>query len=202
MEAYRIHVLENGDPPASVFAFCRSLGISEADFFTHFPSLEALESEIWAACVHNVRETLEADEDYPDYPPRQKALAFFYTFVESILGQRSWFLARFPKDFPACDPRSLNKFREAFLEWAKPVAKEEVGDGMVASRLKADKGLAKLLYGHFRSILKYYLEDDSAGFEQTDAYIEKSSRLFFDLADTRVPESAIDLFRFLSGRKS
>jgi len=202
MEAYRRHVLEHGSPPPSVFAFCQALEVEEEEFFRKFPSLEALEGEIWAERIQHVVATLEADEEYAEYPPRQKALAFFYTFIESILGQRSWFLARFPREYPASDPASLKAFREAFMEWARPVAKEEAGDGPIASRLKADKVVARLLYAHFRSILKYYLEDDSRGFEKTDAYIEKSSRLFFDLADTRVPESAADFLRFLAGKKA
>ena len=201
METYRIHVLENGSPPPSVFSFCRALGIGEEEFFEAFPTLEVFESEIWAERVRHVRGILESDEEYPAYPPRQKALAFFYTFLESMRGQRSWFLAWFPRDFPARDPGTLSRFREAFLEWARPVAAEEVGGGGMAGRLRADKGVARLLYAHFRAILKFHLEDDSDRFERTDAFVEKSVRLFFDLADTRVPESAADLFRFLSGKK-
>lgn len=201
MEKYRIHVLENGSPPPSVFAFCRSLGIGEEEFFEAYPTLEAFESEIWAEPVRHVRRVLEADEEYPDYPPRQKALSFFYTFLESIRGQRSWFLARFPRDFPARDPEVLSRFRNAFLEWAYPVAAEEVNTGGLAERIRADRGVGRLLYAHFRAIVKFHLEDGSDGFERTDAFVEKSVRLFFDLADTRVPESATDLFRFLSGKK-
>ena len=201
METYRIYVLENGKPPPSVFAFCRLLEIGEEEFFAEFPTLESLEGAIWAERVHHVREMLEADEEYATYPPRQKALAFFYTFLEAIRGQRSWYLARFPRKFPAPDPKTLERFRKSFLEWAEPVAAEEVGEGKLATKLKADKKVAKLLYGHFRAILKYHLEDDSENFESTDAFVEKSSRLFFDLADTRIPESAADFFRFLSGKK-
>ncbi|MFP4358266.1 MAG: hypothetical protein ACLFSZ_07530 [Puniceicoccaceae bacterium] len=201
METYRMHVLENGSPPPSVFAFCRVLGIGEEEFFEAFPTLDVFESEIWAERVRHVREVLDADEEYAAYPPRQKALAFFYTFLESIRGQRSWFLARFPREFPARDPERLGRFRDVFLEWACPVAAEEVGAGKLAERLRADKGVARLLYAHFRAILKFHLEDGSDRFERTDAFVEKSVRLFFDLADTRVPESAADLLRFLSGKK-
>ena len=201
MDAYRTYVLENGVPPPSVYAFCKLLGAEEEKFFERYSTLGAFESEIWAERVDHVRKTLKEDGEYGDYPPRQKALAFFYTFLESIKGQRSWYLVRFPKEFAVQDPKVLAKFRTSFLEWATPVAKEEAGEGQIATKLKAEKVMAKLLYAHFRSILKFYLEDESQGFEKTDAFVEKSSRLFFDLADTRVPESAADLLRFLSGRK-
>ncbi|MEM0965147.1 MAG: hypothetical protein AAGJ81_03210 [Verrucomicrobiota bacterium] len=201
IEAYRIHVLEEGEPPASVYAFCSKIGIEESEFFKEFSSLEALESEIWAERIRFVRDTLNGDKDYADYSPHQKSLAFFYTFLEAIMGQRSWYLARFPREYPSRDPLFLQGFRRSFMEWANEVAQEN-RDGAIAKRINAKTIVANLLYAHFRSIIKFALEDKSKGFERTDAYVEKSTRLFFELADANLAESAVDLFRFLSGRQS
>ena len=49
-------------------------------------------------------------------------------------------------------------------------------------------------------MVEFTLADDSSGFERTDAYIEKSVRLAFDVIGTQAVDSAFDLFRFLSGR--
>ncbi len=198
---YRLIVLETGAPPPTVYAFCKTVGIEEERFFEKFSSLDSLEKEIWAERVDHVVRTLDADEDYRDYAPRQKVLAFLFTFLESIKGQRSWFLARYPRCLTDRDPAVLRKFKGRYTEWADEVAKEAVSDQSALKRLRPEKALTKALYLHFRSVLKYYLEDESDGFEKTDAYIEKTVRLVFDLTDTSVPDSALDLFRFLSGGK-
>ena len=54
-----------------------------------------------------------------------------------------------------------------------------------------------------RSVIDYFVKDTSRGFERTDAYIEKSTALAFDVMQTQAIDSAFDLLRFLApGRKS
>ena len=202
LAAYRRHVLEHGKPPASVYRFCRDIGIGEADFYEHFSSLQVLEGAIWAERIHHVRSLLAADEEYAAYPPRQKVLAFDYTFLEAIRGQRSWYLLRFPRCQREAEGTRLRKFRQAFLDWAEPVADELAGENTLAERLRAPAVTARLLYAHFCSVLRFHLEDESESFERTDAYIEKTVRLFFDVAEFRAPQSALDLVRFLQGSRS
>lgn len=199
-EIYRHTVLETGSPPPSVYAFCKEAGIEEASFFEEFSSLDSLEGEIWAERIDHVVGILSSDPEYAGYPPREKVLAFLYTFLEAIKGHRSWFLVRFPRKMTDRDPAVLNRFRERFHDWANPIAAEALADRGPLKRLNPDRLLKKTLYFHFRTVVKYYLEDDSPGFEKTDAYVEKTVRLLFDLVETNLPDSAVDLFRFLSGK--
>lgn len=202
LEAYRHHLLEHGTPPASVYRFCREAGVDEAEFYEHFSSLSSLEGAVWAERVHHVRSLLAADEEYAAYPPRQKVLAFDYTFLEAIRGQRSWYLLRFPRCQREAEGPRLRKFRRAFLDWAEPVADELAGENTLAERLRAPAVTARLLYAHFCSVIRFHLEDESEAFARTDAYVEKSVRLFFDVAEFRAPQSAFDLLRFLQGSRS
>jgi hypothetical protein len=50
---------------------------------------------------------------------------------------------------------------------------------------------------HWRSVLEYFLKDESQGFERTDAFIEKTVEFAFDLLRTQAIDSAADLARFL-----
>ncbi|MEM0969346.1 MAG: hypothetical protein AAGJ31_08360, partial [Verrucomicrobiota bacterium] len=52
----------------------------------------------------------------------------------------------------------------------------------------------------FLSTIDFYLRDESKGFERTDAYIEKTSTLAFDLIGSSAIDSAVDLVRFLTQR--
>jgi hypothetical protein len=51
-------------------------------------------------------------------------------------------------------------------------------------------------------ILLFWKEDDSAGFEKTDAAVEKSVNLAFDLIGKGAVDSAIDFAKFLYQNKS
>ena len=55
----------------------------------------------------------------------------------------------------------------------------------------------EVLYIHWRSVLEYFLKDESTRFERTDAFIEKTVELAFDLLRTQAVDSAADLIRFL-----
>ena len=46
-------------------------------------------------------------------------------------------------------------------------------------------------------LLKYWMDDNSAGFENTDIAIEKSVRAIFDVFDTQPLESVLDFGKFL-----
>ena len=49
----------------------------------------------------------------------------------------------------------------------------------------------------FMFILKFWLEDNSKGFEKTDIIIEKSVNTVVDLLDTKPLDNIIDLGKFL-----
>jgi len=90
--------------------------------------------------------------------------------------------------------------RHAFTEFAGRVLDGGKGNGEVACRGNLTRAYPLGFFGHLLSVIEFNLDDTSKGFERTDAYIEKSVRLAFDLIGTQAVDSAFDLFRFLSGR--
>src|SRR4051812_23410469 len=79
LKAYRHTVLREGKQPASVYAFCESIGISENEFYEHYSSFDALEKEIWKGYVGTVTRSLHADKSFASFSVREKILAFYYT---------------------------------------------------------------------------------------------------------------------------
>jgi len=59
---------------------------------------------------------------------------------------------------------------------------------------KALRGMAWL---QFMSVLLFWLKDESKGFNRTDVFIEKSLKFSFDLTDSNVISSFIDLNKFV-----
>lgn len=209
--AYWDWVLTRDKSPRSVYALAKDAEWGEDDFFKIYPSLEAVESTFWADTVKATIDTLEADEEYPTYPPEQQLLAFYYTYIEHITRYRSRFLARFPKKPTACAFKQTAKMRKAFESFVENRGETPSGEAETAPKMERKKCDWKVERGElegkahwlqFMFILRFWLEDDSEGFEATDALIEKSVRFTTELKETRVLESAFDLGRFLVGRMS
>ena len=192
--------METGDAPASVFVFARDLDISEREFFENFGSFEGLESLIWEDMVRDTVHAVESGADWAGFSAQQKLLAFHFAFCEKILGERSFFLARFPRLERGCPAASLSDMSAAFRDFAGRIIEEGLDRGELAMRGPLSRAYPMGFFGHFLSVIDFNLSDSSRGFERTDAYIEKSVRLAFDVVGTQAVDSAFDLFRFLSGR--
>jgi hypothetical protein len=55
---------------------------------------------------------------------------------------------------------------------------------------------------HLGFVIHFWKQDDSAGFEKTDAVIEKSVNLAFDLISKGAVDSAIDFAKFMYQTKT
>lgn len=199
VDCYLEWLFEHGAPPASVVALCRHAGIGEKDFYRIFPSFQALEASIWCGLVDDTVAVLEADDKYPEDPPRQKMAAFYYTFLETALERRSFLLLRFQGVQLMSPPRSLRRMQDAFQTFASALLDEASESGQIARCGKLSRLYPGLLYLQLLFVLDFWLKDDSEGFQRTDALVEKSIALTFDLLETRAIDSAIDFVRFLSG---
>lgn len=197
--AYMDFLLDKGCPPSSVYSFCKEQGIAEKLFYAHFASFAALEGKLWSNMVEETRQTLEADEDYSAYPSRQKLAAFYYTFLELALNSRSYLLLRFPGVQLVNPPVYIKKFQAAFEEFIKPLLEEAKDNKEIATRGKLNNAYPGLFFAQMLFIIDFWLKDESDAFERTDALVEKSVSLAFDLVGTQVIDSALDFVRFMAG---
>jgi AcrR family transcriptional regulator len=188
---------EHGRPPETVFAFCKQLGITEREFFTEFASFDAVEGAYWEQLVDGVAAAVESGPEWPDFNARQRLLSFLYAFCEASLDHRSVMLARLSKLGPLPKPAFLKGFETRFKVFAKGVLEHGVALGEVAERGRLAALYPDALYTHFRGVVDFFLKDDSRGYERTDAFIEKSVAVAFDLVRTQIVDSAFDLARFL-----
>jgi hypothetical protein len=69
--------------------------------------------------------------------------------------------------------------------------------GEVAARPYLDKQYPALFWFHLGFVLLFWKDDDSAGFEKTDAAVEKSVNLAFDLIGKGALDTAIDFAKFI-----
>ncbi|MEL6851348.1 MAG: TetR/AcrR family transcriptional regulator, partial [Bacteroidota bacterium] len=87
--AYTAYVLEKGQRPPSVKVFADELGLEEAAFYREYSGFEAIEQTLFLGYFQETLEVLEKDETYQTYNSREKVLALFFTWLETLKGQRS-----------------------------------------------------------------------------------------------------------------
>ncbi|MBX2916410.1 MAG: TetR/AcrR family transcriptional regulator [Cyclobacteriaceae bacterium] len=196
-EAYREQVLTSGKVPTSVFTFCKTIGIAESDFYQHFASFEAIEKSIWINLIESTRKRIETDADYQSFGTREKILTFYFSLIEALKTDRSFILYQLKGWKQPLMPVFLKGFKTSFDEWINPVLNAGKVSGEVANRPLLDKRYDVLFWMHFMFILQFWTHDDSANFEKTDAAIEKSVNLAFDLIGKGVLDNALDFGKFL-----
>ena len=200
--SYIEYLLTNGKRPASVYKFCLDLGIKEDDFYQVMGSFDGLEKLIWKGFIEKTIDRLNKDNSFRGFTSREKILAFYFTLLEELRQNRSYVLFQLENSRkPELIPEYIKTFKSIFESFFESILNEGKGNGEVATRPVLDKRYPQLFWLHMGFILLFWKEDDSPDFENTDAAIEKSVNLAFDLIGKGAVDSAIDFAKFLYQNK-
>lgn len=189
--------MKEGRAPNSVFEFCKANKMDEKDFYAHFNNFSQLRKEILISIIVDVFETIDNDENYEAFSPKEKVLAVFYTLFEEFKSIRSYLLFRydnkenwkyFSSDWEGFF-RQLSARMEQLIIEAK--SHNEIKDRPFIGNHYA-KGL-KLLFVY---VFRVWVKDESKEFQNTDAAIEKSVNLFYDLLGQGPLDALIDFGKF------
>jgi hypothetical protein len=141
---------------------------------------------------------LKADESYARFSAREKILAFYYTFFEDLKSSRSFVLLQLEQHRrPELTPEFLKDFKATYEDYVEGVLTIGQGNGEVAKRPYVDKRYPQVFWVQMGFLLLFWKDDNSAAFEQTDAAIEKSVNLAFDLIGKGAIDTAFDFAKFL-----
>lgn len=199
LRAYHRHVLLHGTEPASVFAFCQDLEIEESEFYEYFNSFEQVEDSIWQALFEKVLSQIESDKDYVELSSRDKLLTFYYEFFQMMKEHRSYAMIRLEDPIAALGktPKGLGQLKKDYKHWINGIISDGMHTEEVAGRSKLSESYDSLFWFQFLFLLNFWKRDKSKGFEKTDAAIEKSVNLSFDLIAKNALDSAFDFGKFL-----
>lgn len=198
LEAYISYVLEQGEQPPSVFQFMNNLKGNETDFYDHFGSFKAIPKLFWSKVILNTLKTCQKDSNWTEYSSRDKLLAFFFTMVENLKQNRSFAIYTL-RDF---EPRKgtikmLEPARMEFKNFTNEILNAGFESEEVLERPVISKRYNEILWLQFLFIVHFWKNDDSTGFENSDAAIEKSVNLAFELLGKSTIDSMLDFGKFL-----
>ena len=194
---YMDQILSEEGEPKTIYAFCKKNNMEESDFYTFFGSFDGLKQEIWNKFLENTITTLQNDSSFATYSPKNKLLTLYFTLFEVLTLNRSYVLYALKDNKQGMQNlMQLKQMRTSFKEFVK--------NNIATEELKISKlsKITKPVYSEgawiqFLFILKFWMEDNSKGFEKTDIIIEKSVNTVVDLLDSKPLENIIDLGKFL-----
>jgi hypothetical protein len=197
LSAYINHLQQSGRPYVSVHSLCHDLQIDEKEFYAEFPSLHAVERTFWRQWIDRIISAVSGGKEWDAFGAKEQYLAFLFAFAGEALESRSLLEQRFSKLILLCSPKALEGLKDSFKDFAGGIIARGMETGEIAHRGPLGNAYTEVLYIHWRLVLEYFLKDESSGFQRTDAFIEKTVELAFDLLRTQAIDSAADLIRFL-----
>lgn len=193
---YKDYLLENGKKPASVRIFTKYLGIADEAFFKHFGSLNTIESSIWENYYTQTLGVILKDPDFEEMDSREKHLSFLYTLLEVVKKDRAYVLMKLENIKPGELPSELRNAQHIIthseqINWAKTF------DFLPDRAKDAEQSVyRRVLAAHTISLFFFWVKDDSGASQDTDIFIEKSTRTVFDIGELPALDSIFDLSKF------
>jgi hypothetical protein len=201
-ELFMQYVLENSKKPESVYLFCKHIGMVEKDFYKHFASIDSIEKSVFVSFHKLAVNLISQSGDIDLLGFRDKLLTYYYTYFEILTANRSYVVLALKQDKNRLS--GLLKLKEYRTQFKAFITEISSGYFKVKSeriRKVQQDALEEGAWIQFMVTLKFWLDDESIGFEKTDLFIEKSIRATFDLIDTTPLESVIDFGKFLIKEK-
>lgn len=195
---YMNDILEDNHHTKNVYVFCKNNGIEEAEFYSFFGSLKALKESIWIKFFENAAATIQKDEAYLSYSNKNKLLTLYFTLFEILTLNRSYVILSLEEnedDFK--NLKQLKQFRKRFKEFVVDIMETSTSENEASTSKITKPIFSEGAYIQFLFILKFWMNDNSGGFEKTDIIIEKSVNTVVDLLDTKPLENLFDLGKFL-----
>jgi hypothetical protein len=199
---YMDAVLDHNEVPQSVYSFAKMNHFEESEFYRFFGSFEALEAAIFDLFFEKTMKTLEKSKEYKDYDAMNQLLSFYFTFFGNLTANRSYVSKSLRMEMGGLNQmKKLKTLRKKFLNFI-----DELDLGVIDIKNKRiddikDGVINESYWIQMLVTLKFWLDDDSADFEKTDLFIEKSIAASFELANTKPLKSVVDFGKFLFKEK-
>jgi len=197
LSAYSTYISEPNARPVSLPKFVSGISLSESEFYDEFASFQAMDADILNEFVKNAIE-LTHEELEEVTTPKEMLITFYLTYAEVLKANRSLVKFILPTDKAELEGlKALKLSRETFGKFVDSLNIEVKALDFVPDHSIKSKALRGMAWLQFMSVLLFWLKDESKGFNRTDVFIEKSLKFSFDLTDSNVISSFIDLNKFV-----
>lgn len=195
---YMDYVLKEETTPKSIYKFCKFNNIKEEEFYKYFGSIAGIQRSIWIKLYENTSDLMNKNSEFPSFSNKDKMLTFFFSFFELLALNRSYVLFALDNDKNFLrSSAQLRGLRSKIKEFAVDLINDGNADKSLKILQQNPQIFSEGAWIQFVLLLKFWIDDDSPGFEKTDVAIEKSVNTVFELFDNSPIERIIDLGKFL-----
>lgn len=189
--------LLNGRPPHSVFELAKKIKLDESVFYESFTNLDKVRQAVLTGLLNQTLSVMDADPQYLGFSSREKLLALFFTLFEQFKAQRSYLLVKYSNLLKM--PQSMQDWKP-FLEGLDARIDAILGEGKETEEIKDRPVIGAHFSKGYKLIFNYlfrvWVNDDSVDFSNTDAAIEKTVNLSFDMMGSTPLDSLLDFGKF------
>ena len=157
-----------------------------------------MKQSIWLKFFENTTQTITQDSKFSEYSSKNKLLTLYFTFFEVLTLNRTYILFYFKdKKEGLSNLSNLKSLRTEFKKFIEENCSRN--ENIISEKFTkvTQSAYAEGAWMQFLFLLKFWLDDDSKGFEKTDVLIEKSVNTVMDLMETKHLENIVDLGKFL-----
>lgn len=197
LKGYIDFELMHGRAPHSELELCKDKTWKEETFFGKYKSLQHLRSDILVEALKSTTDLLSEDDNYPDFNSREKMLALFYTFFEEVKPIRSYLLKKYSNLKDAFYSKSdWDGFKTDFRERTMAIIEEGLSSEEIQARPIITGQYHKGFDTAFAYVFKMWLTDNTEEYQTTDAAIEKSVNLGYELMSKGALDAILDFGKF------
>ncbi len=197
-KAYLDYILTHGENPKTVYAFAKDNNLSEEEFYDFYGTFEGIEESVWTDLTSKAIQKVQNQDVWEQYTAREKALAFFYGYIESLKSKRSFVIHSLKKASGGLStPQVLRGSKNIFQNFAANIIQQGIESGELLDRRFFTDKYKDALWVQLGFILNFWVKDSSASFEKTDEAIEKGINVTFDLFERSPIDSLIDYGKFV-----
>ena len=145
---------------------------------------------------------MDKNKEFRSFSNKDKMLTYFFSFFELLTLNRSYILFALDNDKNLLRTSTqLSGLRHGFKAFATSLIDDANADKSMKILKQNPLILAEGAWIQFMLLLKFWIDDDSPGFEKTDLAIEKSVTTVYELLDNSPIERILDLSKFLFKEK-
>lgn len=203
VDAYVSYIVDQDEQHQSEEDFISTLGIEDSTFYNNYRSFSDLDQYVWQSFIEETLSILQADVTYQQYGASERLLAFYYTHFEVLHQYRDYIksvnisLIQF-----GTESHPLHLYKKDFFAYIQLIIEFGIQNDEI--------GLIKFLTDKYHQgfwvqhlfLLDFWKKDKSEANEATDAAIEKSVHLIFQIIGKGTLEAIVDFGKFMFQHRS
>lgn len=216
MNAYISYIREFNVPPENLHSFKQYAGdawMSDKHEEFYSGTFTKIERTIVKSLFLETLDVLHGDEIYTTYNTREKLLALYYTWFQTLQPFRDFILylwATYYRPWPLNVtfsgsnftpktkwPLYLDEIYHPFTDYLDVLIENGINQGEIASRFGLKKYYSSVVWRQTIFLFHFWMTDTSEQFEKTDAAVEKTVNFAVDAMEPNLLDTGADWIKFI-----